>query len=417
MFLSRFLTEYMLQRDAEVSAEFVQSIVRAERTSTYFADPGMAISRGLLESFFNHVAQLPGVVRANVFSADGTVIWSSDAEMLGRRFADNKDLQAALRGHVTVETGTDAKEEHLALDPRGQRFVESYLPVRDEAGRRIVGVVEIYRHPEALFRAIDEGVRLIWIAAALGAGLLYVALFSIAARAQRILARQQRLLVEAEAFAAIGAVASAVAHGIRNPLASIRSSAELGLVEDAEGRRGCLVDIQREADRMDRWVRDLLLQLRGEAVLPGAVDVNQILAECARGFAMAAARQGIAMRIEPAAVPAVRAEASALGHAVDNLLANAIEAMPEGGSLRLATALVSQGREVEIVIADTGGGLPNAPPARGALFHSTKPRGTGLGLLLTSRILQRYAGTLSLRSSPGHGTTAVIRLPVAAEAR
>jgi signal transduction histidine kinase len=278
----------------------------------------------------------------------------------------------------------------------------------------VVGVVEIYRVPDALFRAIDEGVRLIWISAGLSAALLYVALFGIALRARQAMARQQERLLEAEALAAVGAVASAVAHGIRNPLASIRSSAELAVVEDRAGTLECLGDIQREADRVEGWVRDLLLQARGEAVAPGAVDAGLLLAESCRSFAAAAARQGIAIEQAPGAgVPAVRAEAGALGQAIDNLIANAIEAMPEGGQLRLATALATDRRMVEIIVEDTGAGMPEDG---GRLFFSTKARGTGLGLVLTRRMLERQSGTLRLENRPGGGTTAIIRLPMAMDA-
>jgi signal transduction histidine kinase len=415
MVLSRFLTSQMLDRDAEVSAEFLQSIVQAERTWSWFSDPASAAARLPLESFFNHVAQLPGVVRANVFAADGTVLWSSNAEMIGRRFDDNDELAAALGGRIAVEAGTVPKTEHVALDrdAGGHRFTEAYLPVWDEAHRRVIGVVEIYRLPDALFEAIDGGVRRVWIAAGLGMLLLYAALFGLALRAQALMARQQQALLEAEALGAIGAVASAVAHGIRNPLSSIRSSAELAAVEDAEGARQCLADIQREADRMEGWVRDLLLQARGEAVAPAAVDVNSVLAESARTFQSAAARQGVALRLATAAVPPARGEAGALGQALDNLLANAIEAMPEGGALDLSTGVAPDGRQVEIVVADTGGGLPRGLQ-EGQPFFSTKARGTGLGLLLTRRILARHDGALLLESRGGVGTRAVIRLPVAA---
>lgn len=417
-FLSRFLSDQMLERDAAVSAEFVGSIVRAQRSWSYFSDPS-ATAREALEPFFNHVGHLPGVVRANVFAADGTVLWSSNPDLIGQRFERNPELDRALRGDLVIESGSveaHRKAEHVALDTvaRQGRFVEAYLPVFDEPRRRVVGVVEIYRLPDGLFRAIDAGVRLIWLSAGLGMALLYAALFWIAARAQDTMIRQQQRLMESEALAAIGAVASAVAHGVRNPLASIRSSAELAAVEEPDRAQECLADIQREADRVEGWVRDLLLQAKGEALLPQPVDVNLVLADAARSFSARAERQGVRVAIETADVPPVRANPGALGQAIDNLVANAIEAMPEGGELRLATAIAPSGREVEIRVADSGSGIP-APLSEGPgrMFFSTKPRGSGLGLVLTRRIVDRYAGSLRLESAGGQGTTATIRLPVA----
>jgi len=418
VFLSRFLTEHMLARDAEVAKEFIGSIIRAERTWSYFSDPGAAAARGPMESFFNHVAQLPGVVRANVFATDGTVIWSSNAAMTGRRFDDNDELEAALRGRIVVESGEVPKAEHvgLAADAHGRRFTETYIPLWDEARRRVIGVVEIYRMPDALFRSIDEGVRLVWIAAGLGAVLLYAALLWIAVQARCAMARQQQRLVEAEALAAVGAVASAVAHGIRNPLASIRSSAELAALEQPEGARECLADIQREADRVERWVRDLLLQARGEATAQGEVDAGLLLEAAARDFAAAAQRQGVTLRVDAPRLPPVRADAGALGQAIENLVANAIEAMPDGGALRLSAALAPGGEALELRIADTGPGLPPRVQAGGQLFFSTKPRGTGLGLVLTRRIVERQGGTLRLDAASAGGTAAVVRLPLAGAA-
>lgn len=415
MFLSGFLSRQMLERDAELSGEFLESIMVAERTWSYFADPASADSRVPLESFFNHVSRLPNVVRANVFDHHDEVLWSSNPAMIGRRFAGNRQLEVALSGRVAIESGTATKTEHERLDETvgTRRFIEAYLPVWDEERRKVIGVVEIYRLPDALFQAIDKDIRLVWIVAFVTAGLLYVTLLWMAIRARRLIADQQRMLVEAEALSAIGAVASAVAHGIRNPLASIRSSAELAATEDAAGTAACLTDIQHEADRMDAWVRDLLLQARREQVAIEAVDVNGLLAECVQSFAGRAARQGVALSTQFGSVPPIRGEPAALGQAIENLLANAIEAMPEGGDLTLETKLVLDSKEVEITVFDTGVGLPrdNGP---GSLFFSTKARGTGLGLLLTRRILERHAGRLLLGPRPGGGTRAAIRLPVPA---
>lgn len=418
LLLSRFLTEHILQRDAEVSSEFIEGIVRAERTWGWFLDPGAPDARGPLDSFFNHVAEMPGVVRANVYQRDGTVLWSSDPAMTGQRFPDNHELDAAFGGRILVEYGTLAadKPEHVALGTAtgGSRFMEAYLPVWNADRTGVVGVVEIYRLPEALFRAVDEGVRLVWVSSAAGALLLYLALAWLVRRAARAIREQQERLMEAEALAAIGAVASAVAHGIRNPLASIRSSAELAAEEATpEAAREAFADIVRESDRLEGWVRDLLLQARGEQVAPEAVALPALLRASLRSLAPAAERQGVHIDLAEAAVPAVRGHPGPLAQAIENILGNAVEAMHAGGRVSVALSAVEGGRMVEIRIADTGPGLPPELPREGPpTFFSTKPRGTGLGLALARRIVARYGGSLALVSS-AQGTIATIRLPVA----
>ncbi|MBP0445386.1 hypothetical protein J8J14_11405 [Roseomonas sp. SSH11] len=419
--LSGFLSHHMLERDAAVSAEFVESIVRAEGTWSYFDSSVPPGSRPALESFFTHVARLPGVVRANIYAPDGTVLWSSNPELRGRRFTENKELEQALHGQVVVEAGkvtSQFKAEHEALDTEagGSRFVEAYLPVRDEARQHVIGVVEIYRLPLALFAAIDQGVRLVWLSALAGAALLYVALTSLICRAEHMLRDQQERLIEAETLAAVGAVASAVAHGIRNPLASIRSSAELASLEDDPSLvRAALADIESEADRVEGWVRDLLLTARGDAIAPAAVDVAALLADAGKRFTMMAERQGVTLTVRTDAVPPARGNPGPLTQAFNNLIANGIEAMPEGGELRIQARPAREGRMVEIRICDTGVGMPE-PLKRGhdPLFFSTKPRGTGLGLILARRIVGLYDGTLELQEGPGgRGTRATICLPAA----
>jgi two-component system sensor histidine kinase HydH len=417
--LSRFLTEHMLMREAAVSADFVESIVRAEKTWSYFEDPASSGSRPALESFFTHVARLPDVVRTNIYSPDDVVLWSSEIDLKGRHFPNNDELQRALRGELVVESGDHAsslKAEHEALDARGLRFMEIYMPVWDQRHERVIGAVEIYRLPRALFTAVDEGVRLVWISGLAGAGLLCAALVGLVRQAEQVLRSQHERLVQAETLAAVGAVASAVAHGIRNPLASIRSSAELAaLEEDPAEVRTLLSDIERQADRVNGWVRDLLLTARTDAVTLGEVDVAALLADAVERCSPAAGRSGVRLRVVVAEVPPVRGNSGPLAQALDSLMMNGIEAMPQGGILFLEAAPDNHGGTVVIRVCDTGVGLPvQLARGRQPLFYSTKPQGTGLGLVLARRIVGLYDGSLDLEPGPNDcGTRVTIRLPIA----
>lgn len=417
MGLERFLARHMMRHDAELSAEFIDSLVRAERTWSYFSDPQSTAAREPLESFFSHVANLPGVVRSNVFAPDGTVLWSSTAELIGQRFPRNDELSRALGGEIVVESGTavdTAKPEHMNLGASTgpQRFVEAYLPIRGADRLSVIGVVEIYRIPQSLFRELDAGVRQVWISTGLSAAVIYSALLWIAMRTSITMRRQQERLVENETLAAIGSVASAVAHGLRNPLASIRSSAELATGESGERLEECLADIQREADRMDGWVRDLLMQARGDQVAPGAVDVNAVLEESLRSFTARAERQAVTLRFAPApGLPPVHANPGPLAQALENLIANALEAMPESGTLTVTTSAGSTGATVLVRVADSGPGIPERMLRVGTpVFASTKPHGTGLGLALARRILGSYGGQLQFERPRGGGTVATVTL-------
>jgi signal transduction histidine kinase len=411
-FLSRFMVSNLLKQDAAVSMEFVQSVVEVQQARDYFT--GRRAADKHLVEFFNRIASMPNVVRANVFSSERTIIWSSDPALIGRRFDDNPELEAALRGQLEVSLDElRGKAEHVALDDdRRKTVVENYLPVR--SGGEVIGVIEVYKSSHALFEAIDEGLRLIWLAGIGGGIFLYGVLLWAVHRAERIIQAQQARLVQSETLAALGAMASAVAHGIRNPLASIRSSAELNLENASDPVREASEDIVDEVDRLERWVRDLLAYAVPEAGEPENVRVSQVLDDSLEGFARVFAKRDIHVSAQAEhAATLVRADQALLTQAFNCLLTNAMEAMPHGGEVRLTTSFAGPGR-LRVSISDTGiglspAGLQNAFVPR----KSTKRTGLGLGLPLTRRIIERFGGTIELVSRSTGGATVNVDLPIA----
>jgi signal transduction histidine kinase len=246
--------------------------------------------------------------------------------------------------------------------------------------------------------------------------LIYTTLFWIVRRANKLILSQQRKLVDAETMAAMGELASAVAHSIRNALASIRSSAEIALEDEPAVAREAATDIMLETDRLDKWVRDLLRYARGEPGLSEEVRVRDAVATCLRGLESAMTQQHVDLDVEVAAdLPAVKVDAAPIEQVLNSLITNALDAMPNGGRLSIRGKL-DRGRDiVELRIADTGHGVSQASAAQ--LFRpyfTTKRSGLGLGLALSRRIIERYGGTLRLESVENHGATVTMRLPAAA---
>lgn len=418
--MSHFLSETMVRRDAVVSMEFIASIVEAEDTAAYFDKRTDNDSKAVLDSFFNHVSRLPDIARAHVYATDRTIIWSSSPALVGQDATFNPELDEALDGKLEIEwgyVGEQDKAEHFRFERQmpGTRFVEAYIPIWTKEKSHVIGVVEIYRLPNALFAAIDAGNRLVWAGTAIGGLFLYATLFWIVRRANRIIRAQQHRLVDSETMAAVGEMASAVAHGIRNPLASIRSSAELALDGDADGARESARDILSEADRLDRWVRDLLTYARSDTLSPEAVDINAVVRDSIAGFAHAMERQGIVPTLdldEPS--PRVRGNAAPLGQVVNTIISNALEAMPRGGKLSVITRWHGDRQEIVLQVGDTGPGMgPDVIAQAFRPFFTTKRSGTGLGLPLAQRILLRYGHKIELESAPGRGTTVTLRLATA----
>ena len=408
--LSRFLTRHLLERDAQILMEVVQSIAEVRDTGSYFQGKPSPLAERTLEDFFVQVAKLPDVLRANIYARDQKVLWSSDQTLIGKILGPNPELEEALEGKLAIESGViganDPKPEHLLLKSREPQFVEDYLPVRAANGGPVVGVVEVYRVPEALFEIIAQGLRLIWAIAIAGGLLLYAALYWIVRRADRLIEAQSDRLLESETLAVIGEMAGAITHGIRNPLASIRTSAELIEDDGSPAVRESARDITAEVDRLSEWVRQLLTYSKHETAQLEAVDIAEIVSATCAGFEREMHKRGIAFESAiDNRLPLVRGEPVRLAHALNSLIANALEAMPKGGRLQVFAHLTSKGRIVRVTIKDSGVGIPRDNLARVfAPFFTSKAKGLGLGLPLANRIVSRFGGVLSVVSEPDKGT-------------
>lgn len=415
--LAAYVERQLLRHDAELSRQFVQGIVVTQEVTRYFGEGDASGQRAAFAEFFGHVAALPDVLRANVYATDGAVLWSSDAALSGRRFARNDELAQALRGGTVVErgpydAGADAKAEHLALAAAGTHFVENYLPVF-APGAAPIGVVELYRVPVALNATLREATLVVWAGTLLAGLLLYVSTLGLVRKASRMLHAQRERLVEAEAMARTGEIAASVAHSIRNPLASIRSSAELQL-ELGDGRADSARETIGHVDRIEHLVRTLLSYVRDPGAARGRADLAATLAGARERFGAAFETEGkeLALRCETP-LPPVRGEEVAVAQIVNSLLANALEATRRGD--RVEVRAHAAGDTVQLEVRDSGAGI--APERLAQVFKpfwTTKPRGLGMGLALVRRTLERIGGSIELHSRPGE-TRAVVRLPVAGD--
>jgi signal transduction histidine kinase len=414
LLLSRFIETRMLERDAAVSRDFVQSIAKTQDLAAVLAaGPGRrAAQHPQFAEFVDHLGAMPGVLRVNVYAPDRFVLWSTRSELIGRRFDANDELDEALAGATIVHAAAAPdKAEHLLLGAGPGRYVENYLPVTDDGGGAVIAVVELYRRPDALFDAIHSGQRLMATGAAAGGLLLFAALVGFVVRVERRLREQRRRLVDAEAMAIVGEISAAVAHSIRNPLGSIRSAAELRREIDGDAH-GAWTDVMRHVDRIERLVRSMLAY----AVPPAGgarTELGAVVAEVAAASAPELQRQGrrLELDLEPR-LGSVEADALLLAQIVQTLLSNAAEATQPGGRIRLHSR--RDGAAALLEVSDDGVGIePERLPQVTKPFHTSKPGGLGMGLALAQRVAQRLGGSLDIDSAPGAGTRVRLHLPVA----
>lgn len=416
--LSQMLTERMLKREGQVSMEFIRNLLVTDRSADFLRNP---VDPGLQQRFLGsmeHLSSMTEPVRANAFGADGRVLWSTDRGLIGRRDADNHELQEALRGELVVHSGTlgsrPDKQEHAGLSQQTHYFVESYIPVlAPDDPRQVLGVIELYKVPVQLSAAIREAVLQLWLACAGSAVVLFLALNGVVGRADRVMREQQARLSESQALASAVELAGAVAHNLRNPLASIRTAAEMmdggAAAEQAENRE----DIIASVDRANRWITELVRVSHAAQLPREAVATTPMWRDCLLELQPEMNRQGVQWRLQEGEAPAVHAHPAMLRQILLSVLANAIEAMPQGGPIAIGWR-AAHGR-LEMTVDDAGTGI--SEEARKALFRpffSTKSGGLGIGLALARRTLSQWGGLIGLESRNGSGSRVTITLPLAA---
>ena len=226
--------------------------------------------------------------------------------------------------------------------------------------------------------------------------------------------RLQTNLRRSERLAALGKLLAGVAHEVRNPLAGIRSTAQLwqrGVVGlDDESLSGLV----HEVDRLEEIVSHLLQFSRADAQELAPGDLNAVLTEAARLAAGSAELKGVRIEVElDPDLPPVAMAPPALLQVFRNLTTNAIHAMSTGGTLRLTTRRHPTRNAVQALVTDTGPGL--APEVIGHLFEpffTTKSEGTGLGLAIAREIALAHCGDLGAANrAEGPGAVFTLTLP------
>jgi signal transduction histidine kinase len=230
------------------------------------------------------------------------------------------------------------------------------------------------------------------------------------------LEQAQAQLVQSEKLASIGEMSAAVAHGLRNPLASLRAAAQLVQRHpNAPGAAEQLKAIIEEVDRLDRRITHLLSFSRPAPFHPLRESVSHLLQELMPAVAQPLRERGVQLQLDvPSELPEVQADPMQLEQALLEIVSNAIDAMPRGGRLRIGASVngaSESGAAVILEIQDTGPGIPpQVLPSICEPFFTTRPDGTGLGLAIAKRYVEQNGGTLEI-SSHGAGTTVRVRLP------
>ncbi len=229
----------------------------------------------------------------------------------------------------------------------------------------------------------------------------------------------QRELVVAERMATVGRLSLRIAHEVRNPISAIELNAEMleDIVRersDAEMKEAAVLvaAIRDQVTALDALTEEYLAFARFPRPHFEEESVNHLVQELADFVRPVASRQGLTLRVEvDPNVPMMEIDRGLLRQAVLNLVKNGLEALSSGGELTIESRF--DGDAVEIVVSDTGPGIPaDVGPRLFEQFFTTKPQGTGLGLSITRQIAEEHGGEFRwVNRAPG-GTKFTIRLPI-----
>jgi two-component system sensor histidine kinase HydH len=294
--------------------------------------------------------------------------------------------------------------------------------------------MEIYKNAEAIYRDVNEA-RLVVLIGALGGGLLlYLSLFAIVQQAARKISEQQQNLlavqselVASQRMAAVGEMAAAVAHGIGNPLSSIRAAAQVAKLDCTEAsdrsKQGrietALQSIIEQVDRVQKRMQALLNFAKPMEPRPGWVELNTVVTDILAVLKPRFAEADVSPQLDlDGSLPRLRADANHVEQILMGLITNAVEATPRGGRVSIATkAHTGNGNPplVSVTIEDTGDGI--SPEIRERLFEpffTTKPHGTGIGLPLAKKFVERNGGKITISDGRGGGAKFDVTFPVTA---
>lgn len=446
----QILTEGMVQ----TGTTLVESLAIAFTDTLMYQELRFLEQGGLLDSYIAQAMARPGtdLVYLMVLDPEGRVIAHHDTTQFGLTYMDEV-------GRRAVEARSTLVQRYRRADGREVLDVATPLAISTKRWGTLRAGFSLRRLEANLASAIRQILGLtailflvtLGVALALGRGLLeplrrlaqtmerttglddappvdiqrqdeigmlarqFAAMLGRLQEANRELHRQQEAMARAEKLASIGRLASGVAHEINNPLAGMQTcvAALQAGEQDPATNRQYIALVQEGLRRVQGIVRQLLDFARQRDLVMGAVDVRRVLEETLALVRYQIERKRVKLALTPLQPPVhLQGDGSQLQQVFLNLVLNALDAVPEGGEVRISARRDTQG--IEVAVADNGCGIPGEDLGKiFDPFFSSKGvgKGTGLGLSVSYGIVQAHGGRIAVESRVGVGSTFRVWLP------
>ncbi|UCE82616.1 MAG: PAS domain S-box protein [Deltaproteobacteria bacterium] len=231
--------------------------------------------------------------------------------------------------------------------------------------------------------------------------------------------KMERQLVQADKMASLGTLAAGIAHEIRNPMATINLNTQI-LLRDLdldEEHQVYMRDIQTEVKKIERIISEILEFSKPKPAHLVETNINEVVLSVHELTRVQLPRDGLSIHFElDESLPSVLIDPAQVSQVVVNLVINAMQAMPNGGDLTITTQLDRRSRRVELLVSDTGMGIPQENLTKiFDPFFTNKPEGTGLGLAIARQILDKNQAAIFVSSKKNRGTVFRIRFKTVEE--
>jgi signal transduction histidine kinase len=362
----------------------------------------------LLELIFQTAAQTVNADRGTLFLLDEAqnILWSK-TQKGDAKIEIRLPVGSGIAGTVAA-TGETINIIDAYADPRFNPKVDQSsgyhttsilcMPMKNRAGK-LIGVFQLLNKIDGTFTREDEE---------------FIEAFSVHATLAIENARMVQEMVRSERLSAVGSMASTIVHDIKNPLGIIRLSAEVIRKKTDDSETITIADeIIRQVDHFISMAREILDYARGVSVTNFTkIDFNELLDLVFASNARELERRKVRVAKKIAYSGMVRVDPDKLVRVFYNIIGNAADAMPQGGTVTIVTR--QSGDNVVVEFADTGTGMDAETRAKifEPFFTQGKKHGTGLGMAIVKKIVDDHNGIIEVESSSGKGSTVRITIPI-----
>ncbi|TWJ16681.1 two-component system sensor histidine kinase NtrB [Geobacter argillaceus] len=328
---------------------------------------------------------------------EGTYRFHSNPDLVGTRAEDDRYRETLTKGTAV---------EGRVLLGTGEKAYEFLAPLHLADTTLILRLILHTYRADAVIRRSELNMTIILA--------LLLAGWVMAAMIYRFAMREEMHTLEMakqESLARLGEMGATLAHEIRNPLGGIKGFAQIIGKKPMDTRNSDFAGlIVGEVLRLEHLVASLLAYARSDLPAATLFSLDELISHSVSLMRPELERLGIAVVVSCPERFQCHGDRDRLGQVLLNLIQNAIQAMPDGGTLSIAAG--ARGKGVSVSVADTGHGISNEDKERMfEPFYTTRAKGTGLGLALCKKIIEEHNGTIDVTSSPGKGTTVAVELP------